>query len=51
LNLELLVVEARSDDLGRLGRLTKGMCLLEPFRNSPSRTEVRIAIMKLHGYE
>jgi hypothetical protein len=41
------VVEARSDDLGLLGRMTEGMCLLEPYRNAPSRTEVRISIMKL----
>jgi hypothetical protein len=41
------VVEARSDNLGLLGRMTEGMCLLEPYRNAPSRTEVRISIMKL----
>jgi hypothetical protein len=41
------VVEPRSDDLGLLGRMTEGMCLLEPYRNAPSRTEVRISIMKL----
>jgi hypothetical protein len=32
------VVEARSDDLGLLGRLTEGMCLLEPFCNAPNGT-------------
>jgi hypothetical protein len=41
------VVEARSADLGLLGRMTEGMCLLEPYRNAPSRAEVRISIMKL----
>jgi hypothetical protein len=34
-------------DLGLLGRIIQIPCLLEPFRNSPSRTEVRTCILKL----
>jgi hypothetical protein len=34
-------------DLGLLGRIIQTPCLLEPFRNSPSRTEVRTCLLKL----
>ncbi len=34
-------------ELGILGQLVQGMCLLEPFHNAPTRTEVRTAVMKL----
>jgi hypothetical protein len=34
-------------DLGLLGRIVQIPCLLEPFRNSPSRTEVRTCLLKL----
>lgn len=34
-------------ELGILGRMVGGMCLLEPYRNAPTRTEVRTAVMKL----
>lgn len=39
------VVEAA--DLGLLGRMVQQPCLLEPYRNTPSRTEVRVSVMKL----
>jgi Domain of unknown function (DUF4351) len=35
------------EDLGLLGQIIQTPCLLEPFRNSPSRTEVRTCILKL----
>jgi hypothetical protein len=34
-------------DLGLLGRIIQTTCALEPFRNAPSRTEVRTCILKL----
>jgi hypothetical protein len=34
-------------DLGLLGRMVEKPCLLEPYRNSPSRTEARVSVMKL----
>ncbi len=34
-------------DLGLLGQIIQTPCLLEPFRNAPSRTEVRTCILKL----
>jgi hypothetical protein len=36
-----------AQDLGLLGRIIQTPCLLEPFRNAPSRTEVRTCILKL----
>jgi len=33
--------------LGLLGRMAATSCLIEPFRNSPSRTEVRNCLLKL----
>ncbi|WP_202925020.1 hypothetical protein [Myxacorys almedinensis] len=38
---------ASSPDLGLLQRLTTTPCLLEPFRNAPSRQEVRSCLLKL----
>lgn len=38
---------SRGQDLGLLGRIIQTPCLLEPFRNAPSRTEVRTCILKL----
>jgi hypothetical protein len=35
------------EELGVLGRMTQKSCLLEPYRNVPSRTEVRVSVMKL----
>ena len=34
-------------DLGLLSRIAATACLLEPFRNPPSRTEVRTCLLKL----
>ncbi|MCY6493924.1 DUF4351 domain-containing protein [Leptolyngbya sp. GGD] len=34
-------------DLGLLGRMVGKPCLFEPYRNVPTRTEVRVSIMKL----
>jgi hypothetical protein len=34
-------------DLGLLGRIIQTTCSLEPFRNAPSRTEIRTCILKL----
>ncbi len=34
-------------DLGLLGRMVQTPCLLEPYRNTPTRTEVRVSVMKL----
>lgn len=34
-------------DLGLLGRMVQRPCLLEPYRNAPSRTELRVSVMKL----
>jgi hypothetical protein len=36
-----------SDDLGLLGRMLQKPCLFEPYRNVPSRTDVRVGVMKL----
>jgi hypothetical protein len=37
----------QSADLGLLGQMIQKPCLLEPYRNVPSRTEVRVSVMKL----
>lgn len=37
----------QADDLGLLGRMVQQPCLLEPYRNVSTRTEVRISVMKL----
>lgn len=37
----------QSTDLGLLGRMVQNPCLLEPYRNVPTRTEVRVSVMKL----
>jgi hypothetical protein len=34
-------------DLGLLGRMVQKPCLLEPYRNAPSRTELRVSVLKL----
>lgn len=34
-------------DLGLLGQMVQSSCLLEPYRNAPTRTEVRVSVMKL----
>jgi hypothetical protein len=39
--------ESTTTELGILGRMAAGMCLLEPYRNAPTRTEVRVSVMKL----
>lgn len=36
-----------TDDLGLLGRIAQKPCLLEPYRNVPTRTEIRVSVMKL----
>ncbi|MCU0550712.1 MAG: flagellar assembly protein H [Leptolyngbya sp. Prado105] len=38
---------AQVTDLGLLGHMVQKPCLLEPYRNVPTRTEVRVSIMKL----
>jgi hypothetical protein len=35
------------EDLGLLGQMIQTPCVLEPYRNVPSRTEIRVAVMKL----
>ncbi len=35
------------EDLGLLGQMIQKPCLFEPYRNVPSRTEVRVSVMKL----
>jgi Domain of unknown function (DUF4351) len=35
------------DDLGLLGQMAKTPCLLEPFRNAPTREDIRTCILKL----
>jgi hypothetical protein len=35
------------ENLGLLGQMIQTSCLLEPYRNTPSRTEVRVSMMKL----
>ncbi len=42
--------QAKLEYLGLLGKMTASSCLLEPFRNQPSRTEVRNCILKLFSY-
>ncbi|BAU11580.1 hypothetical protein LEP3755_20790 [Leptolyngbya sp. NIES-3755] len=37
----------QSGDLGLLGRMVQKPCLLEPYRNVPARTDIRVAVMKL----
>jgi hypothetical protein len=37
----------QATDLGILGRITQTMGLLEPFRNAPTRNEVRTCLLKL----
>ncbi len=34
-------------DLGILGRMVQQMCLLEPFRKAPTRTDMRTSLLKL----
>ncbi len=38
---------ASTADLGLLGRVAQTMCLLEPFRNAPTRQAIRTAVLKL----
>lgn len=50
--VDVWFVPHRSDDvamaeMGILGRMTQGPCLLEPFRSTPTRTEVRTCLLKL----
>jgi uncharacterized protein YjeT (DUF2065 family) len=40
-------LSSEGQDLGLLGKIIQTPCLLEPFRNAPSRTEVRTCILKL----
>jgi hypothetical protein len=40
-------VNAPPDELGLLGQMIQTPCVLEPYRNVPSRTEIRVAVMKL----
>ena len=35
------------DDLGLLGQMAKTPCLIEPFRNPPTRDEIRTCLLKL----
>jgi hypothetical protein len=35
------------DDLGLLGRIVNTKCCLEPFRNAPTRTEIKTCLLKL----
>ena len=35
------------DDLGLLGQMLQKPCVFEPYRNIPSRTNVRVSVMKL----
>ncbi|GAA6615091.1 hypothetical protein [Scytonema sp. NUACC26] len=44
------VAQENLKSLGLLGKMTASSCLLEPFRNQPSRTEVRNCILKLFSY-
>ncbi|BAU14667.1 hypothetical protein LEP3755_52180 [Leptolyngbya sp. NIES-3755] len=37
----------QATDLGLLGRMVQQPCLLEPYRNVPTRTEVRVSLLKL----
>jgi hypothetical protein len=50
--VDVWFVPNRSDarlvqEMGILGRMTQGMSLLEPFRNAPTRSEVRTCLLKL----
>lgn len=36
--------------LGLLGKLVSDPCLLEPFRNQPSKTEIRNCMLKLFSF-
>lgn len=38
---------SQTEDLGLLGRMVQQPCLLEPYRNTPTRTDIRVAVMKL----
>jgi hypothetical protein len=40
-------VNAPPDELGLLGQMIQTPCVLEPYRNVPSRTEIRVSVMKL----
>ncbi len=42
-----IVPSAELGELGLLGRMIQKPCLLEPYRNAPSRTEVRVSVLKL----
>jgi hypothetical protein len=42
-----LAAERPGQDLGLLGQMIQKPCLFEPYRNVPSRTDVRVAVMKL----
>jgi hypothetical protein len=37
----------QSSELGVLGQIVQGMCLFEPYRNAPTRAEVRTSLLKL----
>jgi Domain of unknown function (DUF4351) len=39
--------EIPTAEMGILGRMAGGMCLLEPYRNPPTRNEIRSTLMKL----
>jgi hypothetical protein len=50
--VDVWFVPQRSDarlveEIGILGRMTQGMSLFEPFRNAPTRTDVRTCLLKL----
>ncbi len=40
-------VNTTPDELGLLGQMIQMPCVLEPYRNVPSRTEIRVSVMKL----
>lgn len=42
---------ADSQALGLLGKLALSTCLLEPFRNQPSKTEIRTCMLKLFSLQ
>jgi hypothetical protein len=42
--------KANAQSLGLLGRIVRSASLLEPFRNQPSKTEVRNCILKLFSF-
>ena len=35
------------EDLGLLGQIVNTKCCLEPFRNAPTRTEIKTCLLKL----